>query len=251
MLADFLLKPAPSRRLSLILLAVIIAAWILLFAWQRSTYAGMLGHEALSHHHISFAAHLSLFLLSWLLMIVAMMLPVSLPAIIDASPNSPRSYAATASVVAGYLAPWLLFGLLAFLGDSVLHDVAGHGGPMERYAGFINPAIILAAGLYQLTPAKRGFIDRCRSAVNAAAPVARDRMTGSLSRGLRLGLNCAGSCGFLMLLMFALGHHRLEWMLILGAIAAAERLPVWGNRLAWIVGIVLIVWAGISVSAVI
>ena len=40
-----------------------------------------------------------------------------------------------------------------------------------------------------------------------------------------------------MLLMFAVGYHRLDWMLALGLTMAAERLTPWGRRLAWLVGL--------------
>jgi predicted metal-binding membrane protein len=45
-----------------------------------------------------------------------------------------------------------------------------------------------------------------------------------------------------MLLMFAIGHHRLDWMLVMGIIFAGERLTTWGRRLAWLVGSILLVW---------
>jgi predicted metal-binding membrane protein len=48
-----------------------------------------------------------------------------------------------------------------------------------------------------------------------------------------------------MLLMSAIGQHQLDWMLALGGIMAAERLAPWGQRLAWLVGLALIVWAAL------
>lgn len=238
MFTTFVSKPAAAHRTAVILAALVVAAWGLLIAWQSSSYAELLGHEALADHHIPFAVHLAAFTLSWLLMTAAMMLPVSLPRILTSQPAQTRSTWASTSVVLGYLAPWVGFGLLAFVGDSRLHELAGHGGPLAWAADFIAPAILLAAGIYQLTPLKRRFLARCQPARNPAP-------AGALLRGLRLGADCVGSCGALMLLMFALGHHRLDWMLVLGAIAAAERLTHWGPRLAALVGIGLIAWAGL------
>jgi predicted metal-binding membrane protein len=52
-----------------------------------------------------------------------------------------------------------------------------------------------------------------------------------------------------MLLMFALGHNRLDWMLALGGLMAVERLSPWGHLLARLVGLVLVVWATFWVFA--
>lgn len=246
MLSEFSLKQEASRRASWFLAALVVSAWGLLFAWQRSPYADLLGHEALADHHISFTMHLALFLLSWLLMILAMMLPVNLPAILDARGGRAQSFSTTAAVVLGYITPWVLFGLLAFLGDSRLHELTEHGGPLERTSGFIAPAIILAVGIYQLTPFKHSFTERCRLPENARIGGNAGRMARAFPRGLRLGAVCMGSCWALMLLMFALGHHRLDWMLIIGGIVYIERWAAWGHRLARVVGFALVVWAAWS-----
>lgn len=250
MLSEILLKPDNSRRASFILVALVVSAWGLLFAWQRSPYADLLGHEALADHHISFTMHLALFLLSWLLMILAMMLPVNLPVILDARGARPQSFLTTAVVVLGYITPWVLFGLLAFLGDSLLHELTEHGGPLERISGFIAPSIILAAGVYQLTPFKRSFTERCGMPENPVLRGSGEWVTQAFPRGVRLGIVCMGSCWALMLLMFALGHHRLDWMLIIGGIVFIERWAAWGHRLARVVGLALVVMAAGSIIAV-
>ena len=236
MLSEFLLKPETSRRASWFLAALVVSAWGLLFAWQRSPYADLLGHEALAHHHVSFSMHLALFLLSWLLMILAMMLPVNLPVILNARGGGAQSFSITAAVVLGYSTPWVFFGLLAFLGDSLLHELTEHGGMLEMASGFIAPSIILAAGIYQLTPTKRSFTERC-------GQPEKSRIARAFPRGLRLGALCMGSCWALMLLMFALGHHRLDWMLIIGGFVFVERWVAWGHRLARVVGAALVVYA--------
>jgi predicted metal-binding membrane protein len=67
--------------------------------------------------------------------------------------------------------------------------------------------------------------------------------------GLRLGIFCVGSCWSLMLLVFALGHDRLDLMLALSGIMAAERLAPWGRRLSLLVGFALMVLATFWVLA--
>jgi predicted metal-binding membrane protein len=222
-------------------------------ALEQSAFAELLGHEAIEHHGVPLSARLAAFLLSWLLMTVAMMLPGSLPAL-NTLAQSGRAHLVpppaggsrfAGLLLLGYLSPWILAGLLFYLGDGFIHQVFGHEGPLVAYAGWVAPAILLAAGLYQFTPAKRGCSQRCRPA-HTHVPQGRADPPGTAAawqQGLRLGLFCVGSCWALMLLMFALGHDQPGWMLTLGGIMAAERLAPWGQRLTWLVGIVLVVWA--------
>ncbi len=105
--------------------------------------------------------------------------------------------------------------------------------------------MVLVAGLYQLTPLKRIFMDGHRLSHALLRPGGAETQSdgGALRQGLMLGLACVGSCWAMMLLMAAVGHNRLDWMLVLGGVMAAERLTPWGRRLAWLVGFLLIVWA--------
>lgn len=239
---------AYARRFYLGLGLLSVLAWSLLGFWQRSAYSELLGHESLGDHHLPFAWRLAAFLLSWFFMTVAMMLPGSLPMLIhSAQPAWQRAPSARSVglVLVGYLSLWLLFGLLAFLGDSLLHELTEPTAPLAGFSYWIAPLIVLTAGLFQLTPLKRHSMERCRpaQAQMLQGEAQRTARAGALQQGLRLGGACMGSCWALMLLMFALGHHRLDGMIALSVIFAAERLAPWGHRLAWLVGLGLVVWA--------
>jgi predicted metal-binding membrane protein len=241
-------SPITVRRFYLGSGILILFAWGLLIAWQRSAYAGLLGHEAVGEAVFPPPVRLGLFLLGWLLMAVAMMLPGSLPGLYQAVQLDRLRRASRRQawlIIVGYLSPWVLFGLLAYLGDSVLHQLAAPGASLAALSGFIPAAIVLAAGLYQLTPLKRVFLERCQAADLLCQPaqIAPSNRLVSWRQGFDLGILCVGSCWSLMLLMFAVGHHRLDWMLALGGIMAVERLAPWGRRFAWLVGFALIVWS--------
>lgn len=245
MINEFLRIPTPARRINLTAAVFIAAAWGLLILWQRSHYAELLGHESLGDHHFSFSVKLLAFLLSWFLMTVAMMLPASMPALIhSAQPTGQpaRDFRFLAWITVGYLSPWVLFGLLAFLGDSVLHALTETGGPLAGFSSWIAPAIVLAAGLYQFTSIKRRFNQLCQISHPIHGRVEMRNLTNALREGIRFGFFCVGSCWSLMLLMFALGHHQLGWMFVMGVIFAVERLTPWGQKLSWLVGFVLLVW---------
>jgi predicted metal-binding membrane protein len=247
MRSEILTQPTDTRRFYLIVGFMIVLAWSLLAFWQRSAYAELLGHEALEDHHISHAWHLAAFILSWLLMTVAMMLPISLPMIIHVlSPvrHRMKNNRLVGWIILGYLIPWILFGLLVFQGDSFLHEMTEPAAPLAALSGWIAPSIVLVAGLYQFTSIKRRYAARCRYPDGLNLQRYERKHTGeALKGGLRLGGLCTGSCSMLMLLVFALGQHRLDWMLVLGGILAAERLAPWGHHLSRLVGFGLVVWA--------
>jgi predicted metal-binding membrane protein len=248
MISDRLRVSPDTRHFYLVLGCLILVAWGLLFAWQTSAHAELLGHESLGHHDFSPAGRLAAFLLSWFLMILAMMLPSSLPLLshsIQPVWQRPKSRRLVGRIMLGYLSPWALFGLLVYLGDSILHQMAHPFAPLASISDFIAPAIVLIAGLYQFTPVKHSYLERCRPSEAHFLEGWLERLNGAraLQQGLRLGVFCLGSCWSLMLLMFALGHNRLDWMLALGGIMALERLSPWGHRLAWLVGFVLVAWA--------
>lgn len=239
-----------TRRFYLVGGGLIVTAWLLLAVWQGSAHAGLLSHETLGHHGPPLAARVAAFIPGWLLMTVAMMLPGSLPQL-NSHARPDRRGMAGLLLVTGYLLPWLLFGGLAYVGDYYLHQLVDHAGPLAAYEGWIAPSVVLLAGLYQFSPAKHRCLAACRMSNEQPGIGDAGHAGGAavLRHGVDLGLICVGSGWALMLLMFALGHNRLDWMLVLGAIMAAERLAPWGDRLARLAGAILVVWAVLWVLA--
>lgn len=236
-----------AHRFYLVLCGLIVAAWGFLAAWQRSAYAEMLSHEVTGAGGIPVSLRLGGFLLGWCLMIVAMMLPGSLPLIyrtLQPLCGQKTSSRKAGMTTLGYLFPWTVFGLLIFAGDSLLHHLSEPGMPLEALTEWIAPAIVVIAGFYQFTPAKHSFMRRCRALSAGSQVDALEKHGGgsALSQGIQLGIACLGNCWPLMLLMSAIGHNRLDWMLVLGGIMAADRLTPWRHHLTWLIGSTLIVW---------
>ncbi len=232
-----------TARTYLVLSGLILAAWIILAVWQRSEYVETLGHEAIGSVNSSPFLQLAVFLLGWLLMTIAMMLPGSLP-MLNSTMQRARSGLA-GLIILGYLLAWVLFGLLVYFGDLLLHQFFTPPAPLSAFSTWITPAVVLVAGAYQFTPAKRGYLERCKEADILLIPGSERGLNGAgaLQQGLRFGSACVGTCWSLMLLMSAIGHQHLGWMLALGGIMAAERLAPGGRRLSWLVGLALVVWA--------
>ena len=59
--------------------------------------------------------------------------------------------------------------------------------------------------------------------------------------GVHHGLFCVGCCWSLMLLMFAVGAGSLGWMLVLGAVMAAEKNLPWGEQMSKPLGLALLI----------
>ena len=248
MLAARLQLSEDTRRFYVGMGGVVALAWVTLWAWNSSAHADLLSHNSIGHSHVAPAVHFGLFLAGWTLMVVAMMLPGVLPQIrefMKSIGDTRASSGLSALLVGGYLGVWALFGLLAYVGDSILHDLVPHGGEasIASKSELITPAVVLLAGLYQFSARKRWCTMRGQSPVAAA-----ERGADLLGQGITIGVNCVGSCWALMLLMFALGHGHIGWMLLLGVIMAGERLTPrrWAGWLTRFVGLALICWGAWS-----
>jgi predicted metal-binding membrane protein len=232
-----------------LMLALVVLAWLALTLWSFSPYARFLNHEIL--HELPFAItaeYLTLmlvFVAGWTLMTVAMMLLTSLPLVMlfrRLTQKRPDHLKLVGLLIVGYLAVWAFFGGLAHFGDLFVHE-AVHRFPWLGANPWAFSAVLLtAAGIYQFTPLKYKCLDKCRSPYSFIAEHWRgqNQRLQSLWLGIRHGAYCVGCCWSLMLLMFAFACGNIAWMLILGAVMAAEKNLPWGRKLSAPLGILLI-----------
>jgi predicted metal-binding membrane protein len=169
------------------------------------------------------------FTITWAVMTVAMMFPASAPAVLAPAPMSRHNRpAAAAMFLVGYLAVWMLAGLIGYafvvavrgLDQSALDWSSG-----GRYAAAV---VIAGAALYQLTPAKRRWLARCRSHADLGGLRSGTRGRGGIAGALRAGVEhggcCVACCWTLMVALYALGMMSIAWMAALTVLIAAERL---------------------------
>jgi hypothetical protein len=159
---------------------------------------------------------------TWAVMTAAMMLPASAPAVLRMVRAWPsRAPAAAVLSVAGYGAVWMLAGLVGY---SVIQGTRGlHLGALAwssagRYVAGVSVA---AAGLYQLTDAKRRWLGRC---TGKDLPLPRDGIAGALLAGIQHGVCCVACSWTLMAALYALGMMSITWMAVLTVLIASERL---------------------------
>ncbi len=236
-----------DRRLFTVLLTtLIVLAWLTLWVWGRSPYARFLSHHQLAEVRGG-GALAFVFIAGWTVMIVATMLPTSLPLVMLFHTMARRRADARRLVfllVAGYLGTWTLFGALVYGGDWVLHETVERIAWLGTNAWAIGAAILALAGIYQFTSLKYRCLDKCRSPLSFIMEHwrgERDRAQ-AFRLGVHHGIFCIGCCWSLMLLMFAVGAGSLGWMLVLGSVMAVEKNMPWGRKLSAPVGAVLVGW---------
>jgi predicted metal-binding membrane protein len=235
-----------TRRPLVILLIILSAlAWLALWLWGQSPYSRYLSHHDLQAVTANLALA-PLFISAWVVMTIAMMLPTSLPliALFDTLTRRRRDHVRLVMLlVGGYLAAWTLFGIVIYASDYVVHQIIGHVHWLEENAWMLGALALILAGIYQFTPLKHLCLDKCRSPLSFIT----EHWHGDHERreaftlGFHHGLFCVGCCWSLMLLMFAVGAGSLGWMLVLGAVMAAEKNLPWGERMSKPLGMLLLI----------
>jgi predicted metal-binding membrane protein len=186
------------------------------------------------------------FLVAWTVMMAAMMFPAALPMIVvfaAAQARRQRDVAVPTWIfVAGYLLVWATAGLLVYALVQIGSEVATRLAAPERavWAPLALAATLIAAGLYQFTPAKRVCLGHCRSPFGFVARHWRDGRVGALGMGVRHGLYCLGCCWALFAVLAAAGVMSLAWMLLLTLVVFAEKVLPQGRRASTVVGVVLV-----------
>jgi predicted metal-binding membrane protein len=229
-----------------LLVGLVALAWLTLWVWGRSPYGRFLSHHSLDEVRGGGLLVL-VFVAGWTVMIVAMMLPTSLPLVAlfrTLVGRRPDGTGLVALLIAGYLSIWVLFGVAVYVGDRGVHELVEQSGWLSAHAWAIGAATILLAGLYQFTPLKYHCLDKCRSPLAFVMERWRggDERRRAYGIGVSHGLFCLGCCWSLMLLMFAVGVGNIGWMLALGTVMAVEKNMPWGRRMSAPLGVILVAW---------
>lgn len=226
------------------LIAVTIAFLVGLCWWYVATEAATAGSMRMAPMGTPPVAALTIM---WLLMMVAMMLPSTAPAVLLYSRvrdirGRDSNIAQSWIFLLGYLAAWLLFSIAAAVVQKLLT-----GPSMALDSRFARGAVLVLAGLYQLSPIKSACIRECRSPGQFLSRFWQPGWAGAVQLGLRHGAYCLGCCWMLMALLFVGGIMNLLWIVALTVLVAAEKLLPTGQLLARVSGAALVVWGTITV----
>jgi predicted metal-binding membrane protein len=223
----------------------VAAAWVWLLAGPAlSGPAGNAGHSGHGAQHLTPAG--------WTAMTLAMMLPITAPAVRHVARNSYADRRARAMTLftVGYLVPWLAYGgLLAAAVWSLSHLLPGLLG-MVMPSGAAGPGATTGAGLalavaggWQLGRTKRRAINTCRRTV-PLPPQGRRADLACLRFGTAQAWRCLRSCWALMAAMTVVavaGHGILLFMIAATGLVLAEELTRAGQRLRPLSGTALLV----------
>jgi predicted metal-binding membrane protein len=225
------LPPRRDLALAWTLLALLAAlAWLVTIGQSRGT--GMApGTMGLG---------LPLFLLLWLVMMAAMMLPSMAPVAITWARAIGRQSAGVARAgriaqfAGGYLLAWAAFGLLMYGALIVTGRLVDDHVEAGRWIG---SAAFLLAGLYQLGPLKNVCLRHCRDPLTQLMHYAQFRpWARDLRVGVHHGCYCVGCCAALMIILIPLGVMNIAAMAALAAMIFLEKLWRRGPVLSRVVG---------------
>jgi predicted metal-binding membrane protein len=184
----------------------------------------------------------------WWVMMVAMMLPSATPVLLLYLGIARKKAAGGAPVVpaavfaAGYLLAWGAFSLAAASLQWGLESLRLLSPMLATGNSWLGAGILVAAGLWQLTPLKTACLRHCRSPLAFLMHHWRDGRGGALRMGLEHGGYCLGCCWFLMALLFVGGVMNLYWIAGLAAFVLLEKTVPHGHWLGRAAGVALIGW---------
>ena len=184
-----------------------------------------------------------LLFLMWWSMMMAMMLPSAAPAILTYGTIARKLPPAHPLVFSlGYAAVWTAFAATATALQIWAAEVIPLTSMMAIVSRSVGGALLVAAGLYQLTPLKSACLSKCQTPLFYLAHHWRNGAAGAFRMGVSHGLFCLGCCWVLMLLLFYGGVMDFRWIIGLALYVAAEKLVPMRFKLQGIAAAALIIW---------
>jgi len=242
-------KPDPSsyqRSVILVLLLTLAAAAWAVLVWH--------------HHGVNMDMRMAspptlglraiLFLAIWVVMMVAMMFPTTAPMFlafhkVQAAKRQPDDAFVSAWVfIMAYLLMWALAGIGAYAGELVAAAV--HSTLGSASAAQFGSAILILAGLYQLTPLKEICLSECRTPI--AMTTWHGEKADTFQMGLLHGLYCVGCCWLFIIALFPLGMS-------IGAMAAftliifAEKALPWPTAVQYTTAVMLVLYGALMIAS--
>jgi predicted metal-binding membrane protein len=210
-------------------------------------WMGMLGQTWLS------AA--ASFMAMWVVMMVAMMLPSLVPTLLIYRrslhavhrPDKTHLGGLTALAGTGYFFVWALFGTAVYPLGVALTTAEMQWMALANLVPIATGVVLLLAGCFQLTAWKAHQLECCRGEPAWAKSLSSDAQ-GAWRYGLRLGVHCILCCAGFMVILLVTGVMDLGLMVIVAAAITIERFVPRPERVACVVGVVIIV-AGVVMIA--
>jgi predicted metal-binding membrane protein len=178
--------------------------------------------------------HFAMFEGMWMVMMVAMMMPVLVPALIRYRQVTARDVAPgwrpAAFVAGGYFAVWTVVGMLIYpLGIAVAAMIA-EVPALSRVAPWAAGLLVILAGVLQFSRLKARQLECCRRVA---------RPSPAWRYGVRTGWDCVKCCAGPTATLLVLGVMDLVVMAVVTAAIAWERLTPSNLRAAPAIGVLM------------
>jgi len=225
-----------------LLLALAAAAWAVL-VWQHADVTMDMTSS------VTLGPRVPLFLAIWVVMMVAMMLPTAAPMILTfhrvqaGNRKLGDAFVTTWVFVAAYLLVWACAGMLAYAGIVAAETAAARLALSSVTTAQIGGAIIMVAGIYQLTPLKDVCLSKCRKPMDFIVTSWRDGATSAFEMGLLYGAYCLGCCWLFFVMLVPLG------IMNLGAMAFAEKTLHWPRLAPYAAAVALVLYGALVITS--
>jgi predicted metal-binding membrane protein len=194
----------------LILLPLVCWSWIVVMA--SDMHGPMTGASAWMMTREWDARHVFLLWAMWAVMMTGMMLPSAAPLLLLYGAAARRRAVggrATHEIyalAAGYVTMWSLFSIAATAAQRVLSMLLILSPMMTLTSRIFGAAVLLLAGVYQMTPIKSLCLRQCQSPTSFLVHHWRPGIRGAFRMGVDHGAYCLGCCWALMVLLFVGGR---------------------------------------------
>jgi len=219
----------------LTLLLLTVGGWAFI-AYQANTMGAM---EAMSGARVSTMGGFIPFVVGWTAMMIAMMIPATLPLILlyhvvarqRLSPLQAR--VGMVALLVGYVAVWAGAGLPVYVYALIAESIG-------RVAALLPAVLLVIGGVYQFTSLKRSCHARCSSPLFFLMQKWRPGVAGALRLGVLHGVDCLGCCAGVMIGLVALGMMNLALLFTAALIIFAEKTLPESHHIARPLGVLMV-----------
>jgi len=239
----------PFVRLNIVIASVLVttaaAAWVSVY--YLMSMGGMPVTGSMVEMFVSpDMSSMLLFVLIWVVGMIAMMFPAMVPvtSIYNATigKSTPQSVIGSAFFLTGYLGMYVLLGVAAYLGVLLVTIVTSMMPFLWNYGTLAFGAVLVATGLWQLTPFKNACLKNCVSPLGFFLTHSRQGFGGAVRMGAEHGYYCVGCCCLYMLVMFVVAGMSLPAMALLAIMITLEKALLKGARwFNWLISAVFII----------
>jgi predicted metal-binding membrane protein len=232
-----------------LLLALAATSWAVL-VWQNADV-----DMDLTMASSTMGLRAPLFLTIWVIMMVAMMFPTAAPMILTfhkvqaGKRRRGDAFVSTWVFVAAYILVWTLAGVAAYAGALAAGAIAARAALSPVTAARIGGTMLVAAGIYQLTPLKDLCLSKCRTPITFIMTSWREGAAGALRMGLLHGAYCLGCCWLLFAILFPLGIMNIGAMAVVTLIIFAEKTLPWPRLTPYAVGAALVLYGALVIAS--